>query len=293
METISFLPVLHLTDRQKPEIFYTPQTIIDFLENFFHRGSAILTVNGRQALSYILQGLNLRRTDEVCIFTTFDFPNVSSCVTSTVFNFCKPSRVFSESTKAVIVIHEFGVPYKDINTLVKECKKRDIPLIEDCAHTIDSTQSGVKVGSAGDWIIGSFPKIFPVYYGGFLIGKTSGHIHSSYRQAAEIENLASNLGSFLDQLDDFSSARRKVFHHLTDHAVSLGLQPVYVATEEITPWFFPLPVADVEKVFEQAERNKIECALWHGTNIVVFPCHQFISMEHINRIADVIRSTLD
>ena len=67
--------------------------------------------------------------------TTFDKPNVSSCVTSTVFNHCKPSRVSSANTRAVLVIHEFGVPYPQIAALREFCDSRSIPLIEDWLAT--------------------------------------------------------------------------------------------------------------------------------------------------------------
>ena len=66
----------------------------------------VITSSGRKAIDLILDECGLKLSDEVLIATTFNKPNVSSCVTSTIFNHCKPSRVLSDSTRAVLVIHE-------------------------------------------------------------------------------------------------------------------------------------------------------------------------------------------
>ena len=127
---VRFMPVFH---REEPGGTGSGQAeIADFFKALFRRDFAMLTSNGRRALAAVLESLALEPTDEICILTTFGFPNVSSCVTSTVFNYCKPARVMSPATRGVIVIHEFGVPFKDMTALSDECMRRGIPLIEDC-----------------------------------------------------------------------------------------------------------------------------------------------------------------
>ncbi len=261
--------------------------LLQFYKKHFNREFGVVTPNGRSAISLALSSLNLERSDEVYVKTTFDYPNVSSCVTSTIFNYCKPSRVFTSATKAVIVIHEFGVPYKHTQLLADKCRAIGIPLIEDCAHTINSIYDGVNVGMIGDWVICSVPKIFPTKSGGLLLGNHVSYAPTSY-DLKQISTVVDDAGKYLGDLSAISQRRRVVYRCLTECSISMGLYPLFEVTNEITPWFFPLPVTDVQKLMELSAHANIECALWHGTNIVVFPCHQYLNEDEISRIAMII-----
>lgn len=52
-------------------------------------------------------------------------------------------------TKCVMIVHYAGVPC-DMDALVKLCRKRDLGLIEDCAHAPGATYKGRSVGTFGD-----------------------------------------------------------------------------------------------------------------------------------------------
>ena len=124
--------------------------------------------SGKAALRLILEQLNLGIGDEILITNSSGQTYISSCVTCTVFNHCKPSRELSDRCRAIIVIHEYGVPNPKMKTLAIEAREREIPLIEDCAHTWDSKIDGQAVGTFGDFAMFSLPKIFPVAGGGIL-----------------------------------------------------------------------------------------------------------------------------
>ncbi|MBZ0165808.1 MAG: DegT/DnrJ/EryC1/StrS family aminotransferase, partial [Candidatus Omnitrophica bacterium] len=168
--SISLLPYDH---RDSAEVFPACGLgeIQKAFREFFDRPWAALTYNGRGAIDAVMRSLPLVRDDEVFITTTFDYPNVSSCVTSTIFNYCKPARVLSDRSKAILVIHEFGVPHRNTPQLRELADQRGIPLIEDCAHTINSHRDDWQVGFFGDFVVVSFSKIFPVPLGGMLLGK--------------------------------------------------------------------------------------------------------------------------
>lgn len=289
-EKIYFLPFYHRTDESPPVKEKTD--VAPFFKNHFMRDFALVTPDGRTAISIVLQSLGLKREDEVCIVTTFDYPNVSSCVTSTVFNFCKPSRVMSAATKAVIVIHEFGVPYARMKELLQECRDKNIPLIEDCAHTIDSVHDGVRVGTSGDWVIGSLPKIFPVPLGGILAGKPLDYKPAPH-ETSTISALCDDVAPYLSDVASFSSSRRKFFRRLTEDAKRLGLSCVYEVTDNITPWFFPVHVPDARAMMDAVNEAGVDCALWHGTDIVVFPCHQYLTENHIKRMAEAMKKGME
>ncbi|MEK6715201.1 MAG: DegT/DnrJ/EryC1/StrS family aminotransferase [Candidatus Omnitrophota bacterium] len=267
-------------------------SVEDYFEEFFGR-KVMITINGRMAISLILRSLDLKIDDEIYITTTFEKPNVSSCVTSTIFNFCRPSRVLTDKTKAIFLIHEFGVVHPRIHKLRLIADARNIPLIEDCAHTINSRSNGKAVGASGDFVVCSFPKIYPIQYGGLLIG-----MNTSYKptlvQSAIIEKIRNILPKYMRLTNEYSQKRRDNFQFLAVKFKELLLLPFHQIDKDVSPsLFFPLVTDRYEEVMEKASNSKIENALWHGTNIVVLPVHQFLVEEELERIFQVVKSVYE
>ena len=63
--------------------------------------------SGKAAIRALIEDLKLTRNDEVLITTTTDTSFVSTCVSATIFNYCKISRILTENTKAIFIIHNF------------------------------------------------------------------------------------------------------------------------------------------------------------------------------------------
>jgi dTDP-4-amino-4,6-dideoxygalactose transaminase len=62
-------------------------------------------------------------------------------------------RALSDRTRAVVVTHLFGNPC-DMTAIMRLCRVRAIPVIEDCAQAFGSRHAGQHVGTIGD--IGAF-----------------------------------------------------------------------------------------------------------------------------------------
>jgi hypothetical protein len=124
--------------------------------------------SARLALEHVLRNLALEPADEILITNSSGQTYISACVTCHVFNHCQPSRVLTERTRAIVAIHEYGYPHPHLAELIDAARDRGIPLIEDCAHSLDSTLGGAPLGSFGDFAIFSLPKVFPVRAGGIL-----------------------------------------------------------------------------------------------------------------------------
>ena len=79
------------------------------------------------------------------------------------------ARAISPRTKAVIVVHAFGLPVD-----VAELKVGGIPLIEDCAQTLGVSVQGNPVGSRGDLAVCSFyaTKLLATGEGGMVLGRS-------------------------------------------------------------------------------------------------------------------------
>lgn len=73
----------------------------------------------------------------------------------------------TSSTKAIIVIHYFGVQVA-LSELRDICQRHHIYLIEDCAHCFYGCKDDIPIGSVGDLAIASIWKFFPVIHGGIL-----------------------------------------------------------------------------------------------------------------------------
>lgn len=265
--------------------------LADFLSragSYFNKTNACLTKNGRDAIARSLQCLKLNASDEVYITSTFDYPNISSCVTCTVFNFCKPSRVITGNTKAIFIIHEFGVPHPRTFELIAFGKEKNIPVIEDCAHTINSFfDNGKRVGSVGDWTIVSFPKIFPVHVGGLLLGnidieKNLPVIGNDILAQAEIVN------GLWETIPDITAKRLEIFDLYKKTLADSEYEFIGFDSKNIMPWFFPVKVNDADKIITLLRNNNIECGLWHGTSIVVLPLHQYLTSEEIYYICSLL-----
>lgn len=154
-----------------------------FLSNFFG-GSKIYTVNsGRWAMYLLLKSLNLPETSEVIVqgFTCV------SAVAPVLWSGLKPvyadideetlsmkpeslENKITANTRAVIIQHTFGVPAR-LNELLNIARKRNLIVIEDCAHTIGSLYENKPLGTFGDAAILSFgrDKAVSSVFGGAII----------------------------------------------------------------------------------------------------------------------------
>lgn len=56
-------------------------------------------------------------------------------MTKTIEKICKWNRKLTSETKVILVNHEFGFPYKNIEEIVQ----LGIPIIEDCCTTLVKT----------------------------------------------------------------------------------------------------------------------------------------------------------
>ena len=136
------------------EDFYSIQK----LDDRFGKDSWRFTYNGKEAISFALSHYHLQKNDLVTILTTSENFYISSCVTLEIERVCKWNREILPETKVILVNHEFGYPYENMDYLVS----LGIPIIEDCCTTFFSQDENNKIGKYGDFTVYSLPKIFPI-----------------------------------------------------------------------------------------------------------------------------------
>ncbi len=138
---------------------------------------------GRMGLFTLLKSLKLQENDEVivCGYTCVVVTNAVKYAGAKViyadinpetlnFDVGNLKNKISGNTKAIIVPHNFGIVFEDINTIKSQFPQ--IIIIEDAAHSFGSVDSnGIKTGRLGDASFFSFEFSKPITtgMGGVLI----------------------------------------------------------------------------------------------------------------------------
>jgi dTDP-4-amino-4,6-dideoxygalactose transaminase len=222
---------------------------------------AFATSSGTNALFLALKVLGIGRGDEVIIpsyvcddvlsavwFAGADAKLADICLDD--FNI-DPDDVelkISKNTKAIICPHLFGMPAQ-INKLLR----LNLPLIEDCAHSIGAEYENKKVGSFGIISVFSFHalKMLTCGEGGMLLTSNKticDKLHSflfpnfdaqEYTLTFHMSNISAALGiSQLSNIDSFLQKRKEIAdtyaRELSDLEVTL---PSYKTAERCSSVF--------------------------------------------------------
>jgi len=138
------------------------------IKNYTGANHAYLTTSATTALTMALKALNIKAEDEV-IVSDFSFPATANVVEDIgaipifadvsldTFNMLPndlESKITSK-TKAVIFVDALGNP-SGIHDIKEICKKYNLPLIEDGACAIGSSEFGVRCGNIADITCFSF-----------------------------------------------------------------------------------------------------------------------------------------
>ncbi|MDX9742867.1 MAG: DegT/DnrJ/EryC1/StrS family aminotransferase [Arcobacteraceae bacterium] len=138
------------------------------LKNYTAANYAYLTTSATTALTMALKALDIKAGDEV-IVSDFSFPATANVVEDLgaipifadvsldTFNMLADDleSKITTKTKAVIFVDALGSPV-GIHEIKKICQKYNLPLIEDGACAIGSSEFGVKCGNIADITCFSF-----------------------------------------------------------------------------------------------------------------------------------------
>jgi len=152
-------------------------------KNYLGLKHALSFNSGRAAFLAILNSLNLEKGSEVLIqaFTC------NAAVNPVIWSGFKPvfvdidkktlnidpddlERKITSKSKVVLAQHTFGLP-ANLERILEICKRHNLILIEDCAHSLEATLKGKKIGTFGEAAFFSFgrDKIISSVYGGMAV----------------------------------------------------------------------------------------------------------------------------
>lgn len=264
-----------------------------YLDERFCHQNYIYTQNGREAINVALKSFNLNRTDIVTILTTSGNFYISGCVTNEIEKFCGWSRKIIPETKLLFVNHEFGYPYQNLSGL----KKYNLPIIEDCAGSFFSIDQENEIGKVGDFVIYSFPKMFPLQVGGLLVSNHPGNLPKhdlvDEQMLRYIKNVLSHYILVKDQIiEDRISNYKKIRDLLSPD----GFRERFDLGPGIVPGVFLFRTDKAEIDLPEMKKylwaHGIHCSVFYGEKSFFIPVHQALGDDDLQYFYEVINAFL-
>ena len=203
---------------------------------------AIACSSGRSAIRFSLLALDIKHGDEIVIpdYTCEIIPITILC-TGAVPKFCDIERstlsmsleqlnkVISPKTKAVILVHLYGLPV-DPSPILEICQAQDIFLIDDAAQALGASINGKKAGSFGNIGIISFNKFLNVKVGGAILTNDEELAEKIrvVREKCEIKSITTRLGYRFIEIFKIKSRKAMTAVYLSDQYVSKFLASLFV-----------------------------------------------------------------
>jgi dTDP-4-amino-4,6-dideoxygalactose transaminase len=219
----------------------------------------------------------------------------------------------SGAFQLAFLIHYFGLPQVDVEQFVALCRRYDVLVIEDCAHTLLGGLEGVRLGSYGDYAIFSIHKSIATMDGGFFLDNTGTLNRTSI--PAEFRISMSTLVDFADT-DIETSSRRRLHNYQAVAGWLSSIPQLQLMFDNIPAGAVPLNCPVIvsqgkreQLYFQLIEREVIPTALYHtlipeitlecfpqshfvSANILNLPTHADIGEAHLVRYEQVLREVV-
>lgn len=233
---------------------------------------------------------------EVVIVKTHSGDFVSGCVTSAIEGSGSKWRMRGwtdeKKVKAVIAVHEFGVPVyrKQDLEIIDWAVKNKVPVIEDCAWMWR------KVFKESQYAVFSLQKMFNVNYGGLLQGVQLSDeklwewgVLDTVKRDLFLAGNAWHLGreerisnwNYYHSLVKADGMMPDSYEYEKDMNEGIWLPTIYMQefeTEEIA-----------DAIIKRLEEFGIQAGRYWGTNKVYLPIHQYMSLEEVQYMFAVVK----
>ena len=224
------------------------------------------------------------------------------------------SLVQSEKYRALLVIHYFGFCQNDIVEIARMCKKHNVLLIEDCAHTMHSEVPGGQLGSFGDFSFYSIHKFLATKEGGYLRVNNRDFEHLLHLPLFTWPKTETYDMLARADLDGIREKRRSNYLHLMEllgnctdieiiypelpDGIAPHNLPIIVKNGQREALYFKLidrgipVIALYYRMIDPIKKGGYGDALYVSENILNLPVHQDIYLEDIEVIARRLKESL-
>ena len=268
--------------------------IDDYLKKRFGSREFHYTENGRRAINIALSYFDLKRDDVVTILTSSGNFYISGCVTKEIEKFCKWSRELIPETKVVFVNHEFGYPYPELRKL----KDLKLPIIEDCAGSFFSDDSFHDIGNIGDFVIYSFPKMFPLQVGGLLVSNLPGRLDLSYKiSEGLLRHIKNVLSANINNEEAIINKRLSNYRFLKDQFEQMNADMRFELTRETVPGVFMFKTdklkLDLPELKKYYYAHGVQCSVFYGEDAFFIPLHQSLTEQDLIYFVEVFKTFIE
>ncbi|WP_445454314.1 DegT/DnrJ/EryC1/StrS family aminotransferase [Flavobacterium sp. 25HG05S-40] len=258
---------------------------VGYFDKKFGMGKWQYTYNGREAIELALEKYQLNKEDLVTILTTSENFYISSCVTKSIERFCRWNREITSETKVILVNHEFGYPYPNMEKLVAT----GLPIIEDCCTTFFSQDDAQSVGRYGDFSVYSFPKFFPIQIGGVLVQVNSEVTPSkSIVDKKQVQYIQKVVSHHLKNENALLQQRTENHLYATSLFSELGFTLRFQQHPSVYPSALLLNsneiVSNLNELKVFLAENGIQSSVFYGEEAFFIPCHQNMTTVDIEFI---------
>ena len=261
--------------------FYT--SVHEVPEDMLDNRNVSFYTKARYAIVAALKDLHLCQEDTVSIITTSGNFYVSSCVTTAIENVCQWNREITDSTKAILVIHEFGYPHKSAYELKK---KYDLPVIEDCAYAYFT--DSYNIGHIGDYVIYSLPKAFNMQLGSVMF---SSNCLNDQVSPEEKDYILSHWLIGHKDKETISTQRINNHDYLAKSLKPIGISPFFELEKNVIPGVFLFrwqKNIDYQNLKEYMQRNGVESSVFYKENAFFIPVHQNLTRGELDYMVNLL-----
>jgi dTDP-4-amino-4,6-dideoxygalactose transaminase len=171
----------HILKNRSADSNFTEEELEEKIARYVGKRYAVLCSSGRSAIRFSLLALGIGRGHEVIIpDLTCQILPLAVLSVGALPKFCEidrntlalssayMSKLLQPSTKAVILVHPYGIPV-DPKPFMDITEEKGIALVEDAAQALGAEIKDKKVGSFGDVGIFTFNKFLNVNSGAALV----------------------------------------------------------------------------------------------------------------------------
>lgn len=216
--------------------------------------------------------------------------------------------------RALLVLHYFGFCQNDMAEIVRLCRKNDVLLIEDCAHTMLSEGPDGQLGKLGDFSFCSIHKYLATSEGGCLRVNNREyeyllHLSPPTRPKPEVLDMVARA-----DLEAIREKRRSNYLQLMEliidcpgidimypelpYGIAPHNLPIIVKDGQREPLYFKLTdrgvpvIALYYRMIDPITKGNYGDALYVSANILNLPVHQDIETEDLELIARELKASL-
>ncbi|TDT58935.1 hypothetical protein DFO53_0482 [Enterobacter sp. AG5470] len=234
-------------------------------------------LKARHGITLALTNLGLSKTDHVTVLTTTGNLYVSGCVTKAIEAVCQWNRELSNNTRAIVVIHEFGTVYAGMDKLYQF----GVPVIEDFAHSFNSASA---VSGRSDFVIYSFPKYFPIQYGGLILSREALSNRPEI-DAQQEEYVRRVVSAHIQNVGKYAQTRWKNYQYLLSQFAKFSCTPRFEFSDAETPsvfMFCPPEGIDLIALKTFMQGHGIECSVFYGEHAFFIPLHDRLQQADLD-----------